>query len=166
MFSATVMRSNRPRVLRSSVTMAIPALIAWSGWRKRTGRPSRRIVPGRRRRAGAEDRLEQLGAAGAQEPGDAQRPRRPGPRTRCRAGWAGRCPAGWAATGPRPRAIARWLDRVLARSSARRSRGRPSSARPGRARSRPRGAMATNWPSRSTVTRSARVKTSFILWLM
>ena len=45
MFSATVMRSNRPRVLRSSVTMAIPALIASSGWVNRTGRPSSRIVP-------------------------------------------------------------------------------------------------------------------------
>ena len=45
MFSATVMRSKRPRVLRSSVTMAIPALIASSGWVNRTGRPSSRIVP-------------------------------------------------------------------------------------------------------------------------
>ena len=45
MFSATVIWSNRPRVLRSSVTMAMPARIASSGWRKRTGRPSRRIVP-------------------------------------------------------------------------------------------------------------------------
>ena len=45
MFSATVMRSKRPRVLRSSVTMAIPALIASSGCVNRTGRPSSRIVP-------------------------------------------------------------------------------------------------------------------------
>ncbi len=45
MFSATVMRSKRPSVLRSSVTMAIPALIAWSGCVNRTGRPSSRIVP-------------------------------------------------------------------------------------------------------------------------
>ena len=45
MFSVTVMRSKRPRALRSSVTMAIPALIARSGWVKRTGFPSSRIVP-------------------------------------------------------------------------------------------------------------------------
>ena len=52
--------------------MAIPALIAWSGCVNRTGRPSSRIVPGRLVRAGAEDRFQQLGSPGAQQPGDAQ----------------------------------------------------------------------------------------------
>ena len=58
MFSVTVIRSNRPRVLRSSVTMAIPALIASSGWVKQTGRPSSRTVPAGWKRAGAENRFQ------------------------------------------------------------------------------------------------------------
>ena len=45
MFWATVMPSKRPSVLRSSVVMAIPALIAWSGCVNRTGLPSSRIAP-------------------------------------------------------------------------------------------------------------------------
>ncbi len=72
MFSATVMRSNRPRVLRSSVTMAIPAVIAWSGWLKRTGSAVEPDRSGGLKRAGAEDGLEQLGPPGAQKPRDAE----------------------------------------------------------------------------------------------
>ena len=72
MFSATVIRSKRPSVLRSSVTSATPAAIASSGCVNRTGPAVEPDRARRRLRAGAEDGFEQLGPPGAQQPGDAQ----------------------------------------------------------------------------------------------
>ena len=166
MFSATVIRSKRPRVLRSSVTMAIPARDRLVRVRE-PDRPALEPDRARRRsRAGAEDRFEQLGPAGAEKPRDADDLAGPDREGDVAAGWAGRCPAALGSDRPSTSSDRPLADRVLARSPARRSRGRPSSARPASGEVSARGAVATNWPSRSTVTRSASVKTSFILWLM
>ena len=103
MFSATVMRSNRPRVLRSSVTMAMPALIASSGCVNRTGRPSSRIVP-----AGGDGLAPKIASSssvrpGTQQPGDAHD--LAGPHRERDVAQAGPAAARRArrATGPRPR---------------------------------------------------------------
>ena len=119
----------------------------------------------RLKRAGAEDRFEQLGPSGAQEPRDAQHLA----RVDAKSDVAQVGPAAPGRTGQRQALDLE--DRPLrrsgaARNSGRRSHGRPSSGRPGPGEVSARAAVATNWPSRSTVTRSASVKTSFILWLM
>ena len=72
MFSRTLSCGKRPSRLRSSVTSATPARLASAGDAKWTSLPSSTICPdgglGRR----AEQALEQLGASGPHQTGDAQ----------------------------------------------------------------------------------------------
>ena len=154
--SRIVWLSARPVALRSSVIIARPARIACArGARAQRLAVEQHLAAGER--ADPEDRLEQLGAAGALQPGDADD----------LAGAQGEVDA-----VDVPVAGAAELEQRLAglgagragRGRTRRSAGRPSAGPARRRRARRRAGWRPGWPSLSTVIVSQRSKISLSRW--
>ena len=163
MFSATASRSSRPCVLRSSVTRATPARDRLAG-RAEPRRARRRAD--RRRRGGRPAPKRASSSSVRPAPSSPATPRT-SPRADARSvdvaqdGAAAR--GGLEREARRPRAPSAPAALARAGRSARRSRGRPSSGSTCAGSVSARARWRRSRPSRSTVTRSARVNTSFIL---